>query len=251
MSSISFSSLLAAHPFIPSCCTNKSDRTYLAAKRAIQRQRGDSWSLPWDGRLIQHLETWEKVLHQVMPNNALQKRFDVLLNEIEKKFRPLHKFNEWLDGKGSGEWYKQLALFLIKLPLKVARNYIRLIYLIVRTVFTTAVHPIVACNRLCILLIKTLRAIWDAIWDPRVHVKIGANMIGASLGYLLIAGPATPYLLSIGISLVIAGIVNVGFHTPEYMRYEAVKEQIIALPQHLLNGFCFGAIAGGINVAVH
>src|SRR5262245_61236389 len=109
-------------------------------------------NIPWHKRAIAHLDACERRLDDKVPNSIIQNKIDELGPAIENKFAPLKKFNDWLDKNEMGAWYKQLAMFLVKLPVKASRNIVRLLYSIIKGVFYTAVHPMKAAVKLAKLL---------------------------------------------------------------------------------------------------
>lgn len=87
----------------------------------LQQQK--SWSLK---SFI--LKEVDRSIETKIPSLYIQNRIDALGRAIEARFAPLVKFNLWLDSNGQGDWYQQLAIFLVKLPQRSVRNVISLLY---------------------------------------------------------------------------------------------------------------------------
>ncbi len=107
----------------------------------------------WSERAITYLNDIEKRLDERIPNFPLQNKLDQLGRTLEAQFAPLKKFNAWLDCNGEGEWYRQLANFLVKLPARAVRNIVRLLYSIIEGLAYAAVHPLKACTNLAKMLV--------------------------------------------------------------------------------------------------
>ena len=109
----------------------------------------------WNNRVIIYLSNLDDKLDKRIPNIWIQNKIDEVGRYIEKEFEPLEEFNKWLDINGIGSWYKQLATFLYKLPLRALRNIIRLLYSIIKGILYTTVHPLKSLNKLAKLLPPT------------------------------------------------------------------------------------------------
>lgn len=210
---------------------------------------------PWQERSILHLENCEKRLDEKIPNSAAQNKIDALGRKIELKFAPLKKFNDRLDCNGNGSWYKQLATFLYKLPIRAVRNIIRLIYNIVKSALYAAVHPLKAVLKLA----KLFMLLTDELTKPATWSKIGAGVIGASVGHSFVSGnPFSVIAIGIGTAMVVggftAGAIKAALHAEHDARLQRVKDEIlkqaIELPESALTGFFIGVITGGIQRVV-
>lgn len=210
----------------------------------------------WDLRLIHQLNQWDEKLDKALPDFIIQKRIDSIGRYIEKKFAPLTKFNHWLNRNGHGEWYQQLATFLVKLPMRSIRNIVQLIYNIIREACYAVVHPLKATNRLA----KMLIALVNELTKPETWSKIGAGMIGGSLGQSLVTGqPFSLIGIGIGGGLLIgglsAGALKAALKAEKGCKFQEVKknlrQQAQQLPEIALTGFCMGLLVGGIQRAIY
>lgn len=210
---------------------------------------------PWHERAIAHLDNCERRLDEKVPNSIVQNKIDELGRAIENKFAPLKKFNDWLDKNKMGSWYKQLAMFLVKLPVKAIRNIVRLLYSIIKGVFYTAVHPMRAAVKLAKLLVRLA----NELTKPETWSKMGAGMLGATAGHALVTGnPFSVIGLGISAGMMVGGIsigmLKTALENEKRHRWDAVKEHLLfqlkALPESALTGFIMGLIMGGIERAL-
>ena len=150
-------------------------------------------------------------------------------NYIQKKFAPLTKYNDWLNTSEAEAWYKQLALFLVKLPMQSVRNIIRLLYTIIKEASCSVVHPRKA-------IAKTANALVNLPYElskPETWSKIGAGLIGATLGQGLITGnPFSIIGLGVGAAMMIGGL------TMGALRAALEAEKSCALRAAGLNVWC-------------
>ncbi len=210
----------------------------------------------WHERAITYLDSKESLLDKKMPNFLFQTRLDYIGNYIESQFAPLEAFNSWLDSNGQGRWYKQLAIFLGKLPIRAVRNIIRLLYNFIKGAIFAAVHPLKALNHLAKLFINLIHE----LTKPETWSKMGIGMMGASLGQALITGnPLSVIGLGIGAALLIAGLsvgaLKAAIQAEKGSKLKAAKQNLFfqaeQLPEAALTGFCMGLLIGGIQRAVY
>lgn len=248
-------SFAAAHPFVPNipkmCSNAPSFIRELFNGKFFKLSTETEAAKPWHERIIESLDRWEAELNSRMPNNSIQDRYDALLDQIEKKFAPLADFNRWIDSNGNGEWYKQLTMFLLMLPVRAARNCLRLVFLLVKTAFDTVMHPIVAVNKFCKLLVRIV----NELTKPQSLTKIGAGMLGAAAGQAAIGGnPVSLVTLGIGLTLLTLGLslgaIQAAKKAEKGQVLKAIRaqmfEQIKAMPEALLTGFFMGLMMGAI-----
>lgn len=209
----------------------------------------------WNERIIRNLNRIEIALDEEIPNFPIQEKIDKIGQFIEKKLDRLGIFNQWLDSNGHGKWYQQLATFLAKLPMRAVRNIVRLLYNIVKSALFAAVHPLKALNNLAKLLVNLIHE----LTKPATWSKIGAGIIGASLGHALVTGnPLSVIGLGVGAAMVIGGLsvgaLKAAVQEEQGKRLQAVANavwgQIKQLPEPALTGFVMGLITGGIERAI-
>lgn len=221
------------------------------AVHAIEQQiRGKRWN----DRAIDKLKEWDEKLEKAMPNNTVQQVLDDFGKEIDKLLARPRKLSAWIDSNGYGAWYKQFVNFACKLPLRAVRNLVRLVYNIVKATVYTFVHPIKAVNNAAKFLIQFL----DALTKPITYTKMGAGVLGASLGHVAISGGfgLHAYIgLGLGGGLLICGLTAgaiLSFAQAEKGRglHDAAAElwkHAKTVPEFMLTGFLLGVILGGIS----
>ncbi len=234
---------------------NTRERSPVQNLASVLNQNPQTTTLKWNEKAIRHLDGCEAYLDAKLPNLPIQNKIDKLGRYIEAKFAPLKKFNEWLDSNGEGEWYKKLATFLAKLPARAVRNIVRLLYNIIKAAIYAAVHPAKAAVKLAKLLVELAHA----LTLPETWSKMGAGMIGASLGQSLVSGNPIPLIaFGIGAAMLIggltAGAIKSAVEAEKGNRGRAAMQNLLdqgkQLPEAALTGFCMGLITGGIQRAI-
>lgn len=158
---------------------------------------------PWNERALTVLDVWDERLDHLLPNSVFQTKIDALGRAIEKRFAFFKTWNDWLDRHDMGSWYYQLAMYLIKLPQKVVRNILNLLYDIFKAILHTAVHPLKAPLKLAKLIVKLAHA----LTLPETWVKMGVGMCGTCIGQSLVTGnPISLIGIAIGGAMVLGGM---------------------------------------------
>ncbi len=209
-------------------------------------------TLAWNERAISYLTTLENRLDKKIPNIPIQTGIDQLGEAIQKQFAPLKRFNQWLDSNGEGNWFQKLHTFLIKLPFRAARNVLRLLYLVIKSAFYAATHPLKSLVKLAKLTVSLIHA----LTLPETWSKIGAGMIGASIGQSLAMGnPLSVVGIGIGAALAAAGL-TVGAFKAAVQAEKGKKAkafghnlftQIKGVPEDALTGLYFGLLVGAVR----
>lgn len=208
----------------------------------------------WNVRAVSKVQEWEQSLDEYMPPNELQTALDDFYTD---HLKPLldnpraQKINDWIDSNGQDQWYKQLCTFLLKLPVRVARNVLRLVYNVVKAAIYTLVHPVHAFFKLLQFLIQII----DALSKPATWTKVGAGMIGAAVSqFLLTAGPQSIILLGIGAGMLFVGLVTGAVSaaiSAKKDKGEAVKKEVWnhlkSIPESMLTGLIMGMLFGAIR----
>lgn len=190
--------------------------------------------------------SWDEWIIAKVPGFEFQNNIDTLGHEIESKFKPLFVFNDWLNANTDGSWYKQLVVFLVKLPLKSARNIISLLYNVIKGILYTAVHPVQSLVGLVKMVIELVKA----LARPETWSKIGAGVMGASLGQALSMGnPVSLMGLGMGGALLVGGLSVSTFLAA--LRGESVGQHLLKqggdLSEAVLTGFLMGLLVGGVQ----
>ncbi|MBS0655329.1 MAG: hypothetical protein JSR46_06110 [Verrucomicrobia bacterium] len=209
----------------------------------------------WHDRAISQLDAWEYALDEKIPNFPIQDKIDSFGRKLKEEFAPLTAFNTWLDSNGDGAFFEQLATFLVKLPARVVRNIVEVLYNIVHTAIYAAVHPLKALNQLAKLLVTLVYE----LTKPETWTMIGAGMVGAGAGQLAVTGnPLSAIGIGIGGALLIGGLsvgaLQAALEAEEGKRGEAALKnlelQAKEIPEAMLTGFCMGLLIGAISKAV-
>lgn len=196
-----------------------------------------------------------RLLDPNTPNNIVQQKLDAIGNYIEKTFAPLEKFNKWLDSNGTGKWYKQLAIFLAKLPLRVVRNIVQTLYSLIKGLVYFCVHPVKAAYK----FVNTLDRLLTALSKPETWSKLGAGMVGAGIGQALLPGnPLFVISLALGGALMLGGLtvgaLDAAMVAKKGSKNQAFLKQLIhqakQLPEAMATGLCVSLIAGSIQRVV-
>lgn len=209
----------------------------------------------WQQHAIRRVTAWEGRLEEKIPCFLFQKKIDQLGQEIEKTFAPLTRFNKWLNTNEQGSWYKQLAWFLAKLPIKAARNIIQQLYQIIRSIINGLIHPLQTMNSIAKLLVMLP---YELI-QPEMFSKLGAGIIGTGLSEATLSA-GLPSLIAIGVggALLVGGVsagtLKAALQAEKGQKLQATKAYLLKqaqeLPETLLTSFYMGLIIGGIRRAV-
>lgn len=232
--------------------TEPSSSKTTSLPNPIQAQDTTPPSLSIKDRIITKLDYCEARLDHYLPNYEFQKNFDKLWDVIEKKTsQPIFEaFNKWLYDNGQGQWYKQLALYLAKLPLKVAYNLMNTLFSFIKLALKIGLgvpaqaimHPLKAP----IKLVKLLVILVHNLLLPETWTKVGAGMLGSVLGQAaLAANPMGLMVVGIAGALMVAGIsigtLKTVLLAQKGLRLQAaseyLKDQSLKVPEYVLTGF--------------
>lgn len=222
-------------------------------------------------KIIKKIETIESKIDRcrwLSPLMFFQLKIDFWVKQIEADLNSskLAKFSAWLDRTGKkDEIVRSLALFLVKLPLKAARNILRSIIGVFKAVGYSLVHPIKALTKLAKLIVIML----DELRKPETWTKIGAGMMGAGLGQACVGNPLSVLSVIIGAALSFTGF-TVGALVATVKAYNDHKSkgsqeawivaknaavnnmhnQSAAFSESMMTGFLMGLLIGGVQKAV-
>lgn len=174
------------------------------------------------------------------------------------------KINRLLDCEVKG-LIPKLAAFFARLPFKIARNMLRCLKTIILGIGYTAVHPVKAVMKLTKLIIILL----NEMSKPETWSKMGAGMIGSSLGQAAIGSPLSIIMAIIGASAVAAGLslgalkasieafmvhkdqgTKVALAEARKAVVENLKKQVEMMPEAFCTGFLMGLMVGGVQKAI-
>lgn len=215
----------------------------------------------WNERAVSYINKWEKQLDEKMPNNLLQVKLHTLEKHINKLLKTpighVKAFNAWIDDNGHGAWYKKLCIFAGKLPIRAVRNIVRVVYNIIKALIYSFVHPLKALSNTAKYIVNFI----DQLTKPETYTKMGAGILGASLGQMAVTAGFGPYAyigLALGGGLMLigltAGAIKAAIKGEKSHKMQAIKEElwnhIKSIPESLMTGFVMGVIIGGIQQCV-
>lgn len=147
-------------------------------------------------------------LDEALPPNELQLLLDSF---YETHLVPvlnhenLQEFNKWMDSNGNGEWYEKLGIALAKMPLRTVRAVLAQVYLILKSLTYSLVHPLKAMHAAAGFIVDLIYALTKG----ETYSKMGAGMVGAALGQpLVLLQPPVVIGLAVGSVLVISVLVH-------------------------------------------
>ena len=209
----------------------------------------------WSDPIIHSLDNLDDVIDEIFPNSNVQEKIDALGHQIKQEFSNLAKFDQWLEENGGKDWHEQLATYLVKLPMRSARNVVGALYSVISTALYLSVHPMKGINHLA----KEVIILMESLTKPEVWPKIGAGSIGAIAGQSFILGnPISLMGFGIGGALILAGVtvdsLTAAIEAEEGKELIGVKDKLkhyaAKLPENVLTGFFMGMLIGGIRRAV-
>ena len=209
----------------------------------------------WSDPIINSLNEIDDVIDEIFPNGDIQNKMDALGHQIKQEFSNLAKFDQWLEENGGKDWHEQLATYLVKLPMRSARNVVGMLYSVISTALYLSVHPMKGINHLA----KEVIILMESLSKPEVWSKIGAGSIGAIAGHSFILGnPISLMGFGIGGALILAGVtvdsLTAAIEAEEGKELIGVKDKLkhyaAKLPENVLTGFFMGMLIGGIRRAV-
>ncbi len=145
-----------------------------------------------------------------------------------------------------------MATFLAKLPLRVVRNEINLLYTLIKTLLYVGVHPLRASVEAAELLVHLI----DQLTKPEAWTKIGAGVTGGGIGQSLVSGnPLSLIAIGVGGALMVSGLsvgaLKAAVKAPEDQKLQAALDnffsQVKGVPEALLTGLTNGVISGAIQ----
>lgn len=218
-------------------------------------------SLSWDERLISKIDHFENTTIAKIPNllntqflDGVAIRATNFLNKITLELAPIKILNDWLneDEFKKENWNNSLdkiAVFLAKLPLRCARNILNMVLNIIKMALYvsvyTVVHPAKAAMKLAKMLIRLLKE----LTKPETWTKMGAGIIGVSLGQAAMGNIFAPFALILGGAMMCGGLLGgviVAVATNKNNKLKAIEKELVKqikkIPESMLTGFLMGLI---------
>lgn len=242
--------------------SNHSDKSSKYSKVTPLAQNisgeNETGKMRWDERLIKRVEKSEVELDRILPNFNFQNRYDQLMAEIEREFNSpnnsWNQFNAWLEDNGHGNWNSQLGIFLAKLPLKAARNILRLFIKVLKTAMQAPLWVLMHPLKAPLELAKLLVVLVQNLIQPETWTKMGLGVIGTSLANATCSyNPIGVFGIGIGAALTISGIsvgtLKTALYAKKDVRWNTTKsylvEQAKSISEDLLTGYCLGLLIHG------
>lgn len=204
----------------------------------------------WTSKAIQVLQENNKALDHALPNNKIQEIIDRF---YENKLQPLlqnkkaQAFNTWLDQHGQGNWFKQLTLALVKLPIRSVRDVLSMVYNVIKAIVYGLVHPLKALNKGIEFFLRLV----EALKQPETYTMLGAGVIGAALGQ-----GGAPIGLAVGGLFIAAGLtyemVRAAVNAPRGEKLKSINAELLwkhlqLIPQPLTTGLLTGLATRAIR----
>lgn len=223
-------------------------------------------ALPWHKAAIAKIEAFDQEYISKIPHiyDCFSQRTRTycdgkcsdFTSKLTTLFSPLTHLNDWLNQDELNlidEAWKAYAVFLVKLPLRAVRNIVQLLTLTVHALLYTMIHPAKAGIKLAIVLIQLIKA----LTQPETWTKMGAGMLGATLGQAAIGNSLAPIGLIVGATLLGVGLCGGVVQTLVKQRQNSLAADLKAmlsqhlkqLPEAFLTGFLMGLIFGAITKA--
>lgn len=242
--------------------TEQTAQIEAVQKLGANTQQAAPKAKAWHERAIAKIDEWEGVIDQKIPHithflpQHVNYKIDQIGDKIEKTFAKLDKFNAWIDSNGNekNNWFEKLAIFLCKLPMRIARNILVLLYQVVKAAVYVACHPVKSLTQLAKLLVKLA----NELTKPETWTKIGLGIFGASVGQALAMGnPIAPISAIIGLAMIFCGVsigaIKAAVQAEKGKKLDAalenLKQQGLQMPETFATSFVMGLIFGAIQKA--
>lgn len=144
-------------------------------------------------------------------NNVLQDKLDLLGREIEARFVSIkaqvkwNEFNRALNAHSdSGDWLKDLAVELCKLPIKTAVKLLEQLCHFVKSALYFAAHPLHGTAQLA----RDFVHLAYMMTQPGVWANFGIGMLGATIGSAIMLGSVSKLCLIVGTIALLAGLFS-------------------------------------------
>jgi len=228
---------------------------------AINNIQRSTQKLAWNELAVSKIERFEQDYINKIPHIYdcfsqstqawLETKVATCSSTFAKMLTPLANLNAWLATdelqQTENTALKAYGIFLLKLPLRAVSNIIKLLINILTAVGYTLVHPVKALGKLAIVLVNLIKA----LTEPDTWSKMGAGILGATLGQAAVGNPLAPIGLIVGATMMGIGIS--GAILDALLKKKEVStalfNQFKQIPEAFLTGFLMGLLFGAINKA--
>lgn len=237
----------------PSRVNNINSDNYRSEE--LEKKNSLQKNTPWTTKAIQILNETNQKLDEAFPSNRVQTLID---NFYTKRLLPLMKgekaraFHTWLESNGEGDWYKKLATYLFKLPLRSVRDILEMVYHVLKASIYGLVHPIKSMNEVAIFFMRLI----EALKHSETYTALGAGMLGSSLGVCAVTGLYAPaavgaavgaLFLEVGICFGALRFANRADGFQIIVKIDRMKQHLKLIPQSFTTGFLIGLVSGTIQ----
>ncbi|MBA3816124.1 MAG: hypothetical protein H0X29_06325 [Parachlamydiaceae bacterium] len=215
----------------------------------------DTSYIQFHKRVVKKLDDWDTVLDKWIPPLEIQNSYDLMIKKISQELSSPNtnwdKFNTWLDDSGQSHWFSQLATFLAKLPLKSARNILRLMGNIIKMAVLTSTEIVIHPMKAIVKIVKLLVELVNALIKPETWTRLGVGLVGSSLATLTatsnpLAVVSTGIGASLGIIGISAGTLKTILVAQKDKRFSNLQDYLIeqakTVSEDLLTSYCLGLL---------
>ncbi len=200
----------------------------------------------WHKRTIHFLHDKQLELDEILSLHKLQK---LISKFYENYLEPILNsksfilFNDWLDSNGHGDWYAQLTVALLKMPFRAVKTILTQLYSLLKDLYYYCAHPEKALIDAATFIVYFIKSLTQS----ETYVKMGAGILGASLGQpLILLQPPVLITVVLGTTLLISALVHDILKTLALKSsWQDVKEML--LEKHLTQitkAFGIGLLSG-------
>lgn len=203
----------------------------------------------WYSRAKVTVKEFDDRLERALPNFFWQTRLDNFGRMIDDKLDGLRRINRLIDlpSSASDGPVKFFLLTIIRLPLKIARNLIVMVFDLLETIVKFAVHPAKQTLKLAEFFIDLLKA----FTNPYTLTQLGLGILGSSMGQSIVSGnPISLIGVAVGSLLAAVGAGWLLFSSRDHLSGIVQSEEMMKTLEAFLTGFVIGMIAGGIQNAI-
>lgn len=208
----------------------------------------------WHQTAILTLNQVGKKLEKVMPNGCLQNGLD---NFYTRAIEPIinssliQEFSNYVKPEES----ESFGIIIKKLPSRVLRNLVVVLYGIIQVPIRLAVHPL----KTSIEILQFLVILAHALTLPETWTGLGAGFIGAAVGQALFApGPQVLLALMIGSAFILFGLALGAYQAARRAEEgqclkeigEQLKHQFKEMPEAFVTGFFVGVLLGNLEMII-
>lgn len=200
------------------------------------------------------IEDWQNSLELHLPNHSIQGAVDSFGRKLTSLFQntQLVQFNQWLDSSDYKLWLDQLAVYLVKLPIRSARNVLKLLYNMFARIAYTIIHPLQGAME----LLKEMLIFFKELTTAENWSQLGGGIIGGTIYQALAFGGGLSTVgMGVGSILILLGLSMSSYLSLEGKSvesklvsvFETIWSQAALLPESILTGIFVGVVMGKVQ----